>query len=318
MKNDSTIAVSILDFNSRFLRMVFLLLLFIPVSLTAQTDSSAKKEVPATELPDLIAPSVELVSMQKGDNSVDLKAVLKAKVKGTFIKLPLLKVTFLSVTDSAENALGFVITDRSGIAVLNVNEKQVVTDKDGKFHFKAQFAGNKQMEPAEEEVIFKRAKLMITPVKADSLLSAMVKLVDLSTGTETPVPEATLGLYVSRLFNPLKIGEGTTDENGEATVEVPANLPGDAKGNIILLAKIEENEIYGNLESSAAQKWGIPVSDKIKELPRTLWSAHPPVWMLVTFAILMIIVWGHYIVILFELFRLRKEEPHATVKTTNT
>ncbi len=316
MKNDSTIAVSITDFISRIQKIVFLLLLFIPVSLTAQTDSSAKEEAPATEEPALIAPSVELVSIQKGDNSIDLRAVLKAKVKGTFIKLPLLKITFISVTDSAENALGFVITDRSGVAVLNVKEKQIVTDKEGKFHFKALFSGNKQMDPAEEEVIFKRAKLMITPVKADSSLSAMLKLVDLSTGTETPVPEATMGLYVSRLFNPLKIGEGTTDENGEATVEVPANLPGDAKGNINLLAKIDENELYGNLETSIVQKWGIPVSDKLKTMPRTLWSAHPPIWMLVTFIVLMVAVWGHYIVIVFELFRLRKEEPHPEIKTT--
>ena len=316
MKNDSTIAVSITDFISRIQKIVFLLLLFIPVSLAAQTDSSAKEEAPATEEPALIAPSVELVSIQKGDNSIDLRAVLKAKVKGTFIKLPLLKITFISVTDSAENALGFVITDRSGVAVLNVKEKQIVTDKEGKFHFKALFAGNKQMDPAEEEVIFKRAKLMITPVKADSSLSAMLKLVDLSTGTETPVPEATMGLYVSRLFNPLKIGEGTTDENGEATVEVPANLPGDAKGNINLLAKIDENELYGNLETSIVQKWGIPVSDKLKTMPRTLWSAHPPIWMLVTFIVLMVAVWGHYIVIVFELFRLRKEEPHPEIKTT--
>jgi hypothetical protein len=118
-----------------------------------------------------------------------------------------------------------------------------------------------------------------------------------------------LGIFVHRLFNPLKVGEGTTDENGEATVEIPGKLPGDAKGNITLLAKLDENELYGNLESSVTQQWGIPVSDKLGEQPRALWSPHAPLWMMITFIILMCTVWGHYLVIFIQLFRLRKEEP---------
>ncbi len=134
-------------------------------------------------------------------------------------------------------------------------------------------------------------------------------MIDIATGAEIPVPEAVLGIFVQRWFKPLKIGEGTTDEKGEATVEVPGNLPGDAKGNITLLAKLDENEMYGNLETNVTQKWGIPVSDKLNELPRALWSSHPPYWMMITFIILVSVVWGHYLVILIQLFRLRKEEP---------
>jgi hypothetical protein len=114
------------------------------------------------------------------------------------------------------------------------------------------------------------------------------------------------------MFSNLKIGEGTTDESGEAIVEIPNNLAGDANGNILLVASLTENEVYGNLEASATQQWGVPVSDVVKQLPRALWSPHPPVWMLVTFVILMGTVWGHYIVIIVQLFRLRKEEPKTT------
>jgi hypothetical protein len=171
------------------------------------------------------------------------------------------------------------------------------------------FAGNKQMDAAEEEITIKRARLEITPVKEDSLLTVQVKLIDIGTGSEIPVPETVLGIYVNRLINPLKIGEGTTDEEGAATVEIPANLPGDAKGNITLVARLDENEMYGNMEASTTQLWGISVSDKLNKMPRALWSSDPPIWMLVTFIILMTAVWGHYIVIIVQLFRLRKEEP---------
>lgn len=294
--------------------VVLILTLIIPKHLIAQADSTKKEVTAVKEESAMISPSIEFKTIQKGDNTIDLVASMKAKIKGSFIKLPLLKVTFLQITDTSEKELGFVITDRVGKAVFNSKPGSIKADKEGKLHFKAVFAGNKQMDAAEEEVTVKSARLVMIPVKEDSVLTVKVKLVDMSTGTETPVPETALGIFVKRQFNPLKVGEGTTDENGDASVEIPNNLPGDPKGNITLLAKLDENEVYGNLETSVVQKWGIPVSDKLNEMPRALWSAHPPVWMMVTFAILMITVWGHYIVIIFELFRLRKEEPHATVK----
>jgi hypothetical protein len=287
-----------------------LTMLHIPGAMYAQTDS-AKTEAPAVEEESsMISPSLEFFTVQKSNNTIDLKAGLKAKVKGTFYNLPLIKITFVQVTEAGDKELGFVITDRAGKAVFNVKSDSLITDKEGKLNFKAVYAGNKQMDAAEEEVIIKKARLEITPVKEDSLLSVTIKLIDVGTGTEVPVPETAIGVFIHRSFNPLKIGEGTTDEAGEASVEVPNNLPGDAKGNITLLAKLDENEIYGNLEASVEQKWGTVVSDKIEDQPRALWSSHPPIWMLVTFILLMAVVWGHYVVIVYQLLRLRKEEPH--------
>jgi len=308
-----------------FRHLVFLagllIMLHIPISIYAQTDSTitdtTKTEEPAVEEEEeessLISPSLEFITVQKSNNTIDLKAALKAKVKGNFYVLPLIKISFVQVTETEEKVLGFVITDRNGKAVFNVKADSLLTDKEGKLLFKAVYAGNKQMEAAEEEVTIKRARLEIVPVKDDSLYSVTVKLIDIATGTEIPVPETALGVFVHRSFNPLKLGEGTTDENGEASVEIPKNLPGDAKGNITLMARLDENEIYGNMEASVVQKWGIPVSDVIENQPRALWSSHPPVWMLVTFILLMAIVWGHYIVIIYQLLRLRKEEPQPTI-----
>ena len=287
---------------------VVLLFIFSSV-LFAQTDSSNSSEPAITEESTLISPSVQLISVQKGDSTIDLKSKLTAKVKGAFIKLAYLKVTFLQVTDTAEKVLGFVITDRDGKAVYNVKANAVAADKEGKVHYKAVFAGNKAMEPAEEELTIKRAMIILTPVKADSLLSVQAKLIDVGSGTVIAIPDAALGVFVKRSFNSLKVGEGTTDVNGEATIEIPANLPGDEKGKITLQARLDESELYGNLETSVVQQWGIPVSVVQQKFPRSLWSTQPPLWMLITFIVLITVVWGHYIVIIFELFRLRKEQP---------
>lgn len=281
------------------------LFLAAPVLAFGQTDTSATAEIEPTTF----SPLIEFITVQKNDNSVDLRASVKAKIKGTLTKLSGFKVEFFAGTDSTEKKIGEAYTDLNGVALFNCKSEQLVTDKEGKLNFKAGFAGKDSIESAEEVVTIKRARLEITPVKEDSVLSVHLKLVDLSTGTETPVTETGVGVFVKRMFSGLKLGEGTTDENGELTVEIPNNLPGDAAGNITLMGKLEENEVYGNLEASMEQKWGVPVSDELKKLPRALWSPHPPLWMLVTFVILMSAVWGHYIVIIVQLFRLRKEEP---------
>ncbi len=309
MKQDLTVIAFKKVFQQLFISASFIIALLIPDHLFGQADSTQQQTPAATEEPSLISPSLGFISVQKADNTIDLKASLQAKFKGSSKKLPLLKVSFLLITDSAEKELGFVITDGEGRGVFNVKPDALIINNEGKLHFKAVFKGNKAMEATETEVTIKRARIEITPVKQDSLLTVRVKLIDLGTGTEKPVPETLLGIFVHRSFNPLKIGEGTTDENGEATIEVPNNLPGDAKGNIILMAKLDENEIYGNLEAGVTQQWGIPVSDKLQELPRALWSSHPPLWMMITFAVMMCTVWGHYLVIIIQLFKLRKEEP---------
>ena len=275
-------------------------------NLMAQTDSSAKEEVKETTT---YAPIIAFISVQKSDNSVDLKTTVQAKIRGTLTKLTGLKIEFTVGTDSTVKKLGEVITDSRGVAILNCKPDRLTTDKEGKLNFKASFAGKDSIESAEELVSVKRARLEITPVKEDSLLTVKVKLIDLSTGTGTAVPETDLGVFVKRMFSALKLGEGKTDEAGEASIEIPNKLPGDAQGNITLLAKLDENEVYGNLEAAVTQPWGTPVSDELKALPRALWGTLPPLWMPITFLILMTAVWGHYIVIIFELFRLRKEEP---------
>ncbi|MEI2739188.1 MAG: hypothetical protein V9F01_10410 [Chitinophagaceae bacterium] len=314
-------------FRSLIVLTGVLLLLQVPSASFAQADTvqqpitdttAVPAEEPATaeEEPSLISPSVSFLGVQKADNSIDLKVTLKAKVKGWPINLYKMKVTFFQVVNEENTELGFTITDNNGKAVFNIKGDSLKTDAEGKLQFKMVFAGNKLMEPAEEVVVFKRARLVITPVKEDSLLTVQVKLVDVGTGTETPIPETAVGVFVKRLFLPLKVGEGTTDENGEASVEFPGNLPGDVKGNLTLVAKLDENETYGNLEASVIQQWGVPVSNKIEDQPRALWSSHPPLWMLITFVVLMVAVWGHYIVIIYELFRLRKEQPNATTDAT--
>lgn len=285
-------------------KIIFLLLVMaaflLPKDLTAQEDSTTESEK--------ISPAIELMSIQKGDNTIDLKTALRAKINGNLTKLSGLKVEFFNTGETEDKKIGEAVTGSNGTAVVNIKSEDIAADKEGKLNFKVAFSGNDKFESTEEVVAVKRAKLLMTPQAEDSVYTVQLKLVDLSTGMETAVPETNLNVYVKRLFSPLKVGEeAATDENGEASIEIPNNLPGDANGNISLIAKLEDNEVYGNLETTVNQKWGIAVSDESKSLPRALWSPDPPIWMLITFIVMMTLVWGHYLVIIYELFRLRKE-----------
>ncbi len=285
----------------QYFRILSFALFMMPLALQAQDEA----EAPAAE--DLISPSLEFTAVQKNDRSIDLKVAMKAKIKGVFYNLHTLKIKFVRVTDTAEKEIGQLITDARGRGLLNVKSEAV--GNEGSVTLKAVYAGNKKIEPADAEVTFKRAYIELTPAKEDSLLTVKAKLVVPGGGADSALKDLTLGLFVNRSFNPLKLGEATTDESGEAVFEVPQGLPGDDKGNLVFIARLDENESFGYLEARVQQAWGKPVSSVIEKQPRALWSSHPPLWMLITFIVLMGVVWGHYLVIVYQLFRLRKEEP---------
>lgn len=295
----------------------FIFLVGLSAPLMAQEEpAAATEEAVAEEGPEMISPGVELIAVQKADGSVDLRATVKAKIERKIRKMHSLKIHYFLVSDSGETELGAVNANLNGFGLLTVKPEQVIANKEGLLNFKALVKANKNMEEGVGEASAKIARLIATPVAEDGAYAVQLKLVDLSTGTETPIPETAIGVFVKRQFNPLKVGEGTTDEAGEATVEFPAGLPGDPNGNLTILAKLDENETYGYLEASVTgEKWGVPVSNKSIDQPRALWSTHPPLWMLITFFVLMIAVWGHYIVIVYELFRLRKEGPHTALNS---
>src|SRR6266702_2022082 len=60
-------------------------------------------------------------------------------------------------------------------------------------------------------------------------------------GKIIPVQKVEVKIYVKRSFSLLPIeGENlTTDENGEASVNFPKDIPGDSIGNLIVIAKVE-------------------------------------------------------------------------------
>jgi hypothetical protein len=128
-----------------------------------------------------------------------------------------------------------------------------------------------------------------------------------------PIEELDLYFYVERSFSLLPIGDifNTTDENGMVEVEFPSDLPGDSKGNVAIVVKILESDIYKDQSLEMTKKWGVPVQLDDESLEkRSLWAAaaNAPISLIVVVCLMIIGVWYVIIYIVYILFIISKIE----------
>jgi hypothetical protein len=157
-----------------------------------------------------------------------------------------------------------------------------------------------------------KTKLLIDTVSGMETRSIRVRVMELKENEWVPARDVELKLGVKRLGGELPIGEEetyTTDSTGEVIAEFQkAELPGDTAGNLILVARVDDNELYGNLLAEGGVPWGIAskVTDAFNE--RTLWSTRDkaPIWLLSAAAFIVIIVWGTIFFLLLQIIKIRK------------
>lgn len=125
-----------------------------------------------------------------------------------------------------------------------------------------------------------------------------------------PVPDLDVYFYVERTFNPLPIGDifNTTDENGEVTIEFPADLPGDTLGNVKIIAKIQESDEFVDTEVSKVIDWGVPLEIDSRENRRTLWAAgaNAPITLLLLVNSLILAAWSIIVYMIYELYKISR------------
>ena len=201
--------------------------------------------------------------------------------------------------------LGNNLTNEKGVAT--ISKEMIFFRKLGHhFTFEAEFTGTNQHGSASEEREIQDAVLTVVAETIDSVNTISIQLQSWNEENELiAIPEVEVYYFIPRMFSLLPIGESYTNEEGEDQYEFPSDLPGGPAGELTLVSKVEEHEDYGTLEAMIGVTWGIP--SKATALPnRALWSPDAPLWMLITFIILMTGVWFHYLFIVFNLFQIRK------------
>ena len=268
-----------------------------PLRLVAMhADDSLKK----------VTPKMTLSIIQTDGDSIQLTTAVKARLNGNVLAADFEPIKFLFVGDSGSVVLGVAHTDDRGVASIWALKKQLNISKDGTWMFRSLFEGNDEISEGEVEGSIKNAGITISADDVDSVHSVSIKLFSVDKD-KIPLSKTDVVLYVKRYFSNLKIGTGTTDDNGEVTIECPPNITGDESGNITLIAQAEEIDSYGTISGKISRSWGTRELKSSNHISRELWSHAPPLWMLIVFGILMSVVWGHYFVIIYKFFKIRNQ-----------
>lgn len=252
-----------------------------------------------------ISPYIQLQYFKNTDDQRILKTTLTYSKNRMELPLPGMEISFSLAGDETE-LIASVITDMKGVASLELSSSMnIPADKNLMWSFVSEFKGNDTIEAGTSEITFKDVILDMTLSEVDSIKTLSVKAFEQVNGKEIPVANEIILIYVPRMFSLLPVGELTLDENGTASIEFPADLPGDKDGKLTVIARFEENMIYGNVEKRETLNWGLPTDYSVPVTHRALWTKTAPKWMIYTLSILLAGVWGHYLFAIISLIRIR-------------
>ncbi|MBL7851101.1 MAG: hypothetical protein JNN04_09380 [Cyclobacteriaceae bacterium] len=254
---------------------------------------------------DPMAIAIELVATQKGDQGIDMKATVTDDENSEPVKG--LTIQFSGTAGEQTVALGEATTNELGIAELKGGNFDALRKVAHAFTFTATFAGNENYETNHASVDLAEVAIELKAETIDSVNTVIVNVTSWNEkGEAVPFSEGEVKVYVPRMFSLLPIGDITTDEDGYGELKFPNDLPSSVSGELTIVARIEEHETFGNAETSVVSNWGVKVDAQASKLPRALWSPDAPLWMVVTFVVLMVGVWYHYGLIVYELIKVHR------------
>ena len=121
-----------------------------------------------------------------------------------------------------------------------------------------------------------------------------------------PVENVAVSFAIKRTFGMLALGDDKTLDDGTAAMKFPTDLPGDAEGNLQVVAQIKAPAEYAG-DSVQASLGGAKkfVADS-SPLPRALWSPTAPYELIIPITVLLCGVWSAYAFVVAQIVGIRK------------
>ena len=217
-------------------------------------------------------------------------------------------------SNTATNLVGQFVTNEEGRAKAFIPPSlKTVWDASPKHRFIAipDYGDKTAITPTELEIT--KARITMDTMAEDGVKTITVKVEQLENAKWLPAKDVEMKIGIQRLGGILTAGEAetyTTDSSGTIKVEFKKDsLPGDQKGNIVLIAKVDENDLFGNLITEKNAAWGIPgIEDTHFFDQRTLWTTRfkTPYWLLFMAYSIVIAVWGTLLYLILQFFKIRK------------
>lgn len=259
--------------------------------------------------------TIELSYYKKADMTRTAVAIVKVRKDTKFVPAKNTQVNFYVMHDKQQQLLKSAYTDNKGKAVIGL-QKDLPLDDDLFFTIAAKIENDKVCEDAEEKIHYKDVNLSLNLNPQDTLRLVIANVTETGKdGKESPVKDAEVKFYVLRMFGLMPAAEDNavkTDEKGEASMAYPKNIPGNSTGLITVVARMEDNDRFGNVEIKANVTWGTLLGAEKDPFPRALWEPHAPLTLIITIGVVFGGVWSTYFFIFFQLRKIKKDEDLAT------
>jgi hypothetical protein len=267
----------------------------------------------------LIAQSVEKNSLSLNlkyfnDNNIThhLLVQAKSKIDGKFQTIPNIPVQFYIGTDADKsNLLGKGITNDRGEAIIEIPATaKAAWLKSPNQNFVVVSTATKQFDAGQGDLAITKAKLKIDTAEGKIITAKIVALVDT---VWEPIAAVDVIVGVKRLGGILNANETQTYPTDSATGGITAefkrdSIPGDQKGNIVIIAMVIDNDKYGNLSSEMIVPWGSKSVYMTNFDHRTLFArrGYSPIWLELLAYTIVVAVWSIIFYLLIQIKNIKK------------
>jgi hypothetical protein len=247
------------------------------------------------------------------DNNITHHLLVQAKSKmdGKFQKIAHIPVQFYITNDTEKkNLIGSGVTNEKGeyVVVIPAAAKEEWL-KSPHQNFVVVGEATPKFDEGRAELAITKAKLKIDTTQGKMITAQFMALVD-TTWTSISAVDVVIG--VKRLGGILNANETltyATDSSGRVTAEFKRDsIPGDANGNIILVASVMDHDVYGNLSAELTAPWGAKTIYTTNFDHRSLFArrGHSPIWLELLAYGIVAAVWAVIIYLLFQIRNIKK------------
>ena len=248
------------------------------------------------------------------DNNIThhLLVQAKSKIDGKFQTIPNIPVQFYIGTETDKtNLLGNGVTNERGEAIIEIpaTAKEAWL-KSPNQNFVVVSSATKKFDEGKGDLAITKAKLKIDTAEGKMITAKIVALVDT---VWKPIAAVDVVVGVKRLGGILNANETQTYPTDSATGGVIAefkrdSIPGDQKGNIVIIATVVDNDKYGNLSSEMIVPWGKKSVYMTNFDHRTLFArrGYSPLWLELLAYTIVVAVWSIIFYLLVQIKNIKK------------
>ncbi len=293
--------------------LVPVLVLFIATAVQAQVDSTK---------PEL---SVNLHYYDDNNTLQYLVPDIKIKEKGRFQPLQGQAVEIYLDSNQPANLVARLTTDENGKSKTVIPPAlQAAWNAETTHTFIVVLKAAPGGRDETNEFPVTKAHISIDTVNDASTRSVIVLVQKPVDGQWKPAADVDVKVGIKRLGGNLPVSSDeesyTTDSTGQISAEFKRDsLPADTHGNIILVARVEDNDQFGNLSVQKTVPWGKLYHHTTEFGKRTLWAtrSHTPVWLMVMAYAIIAAVWGVIFYLVGQLVKIKKMGRQASSESSH-